>query len=174
MDNRIEQVNSWNANRAEAEFLKCCGAQAWARAMAERRPFKDAESMFEDADNVFELLSDEDWMTAFRAHPKIGEQKAGDEQSEAALRWSAQEQSQAVTAPVGVLQALAAANREYEERFGFIFIVCATGRTADQMLSIIRQRITNPPAAEFRIAAKEQKRITQLRLQKLLDSLASS
>ena len=130
--------------------------------------------MFAEADNLFGMMTDEDWMEAFGAHPKIGEQKAPTDQSETARQWSADEQSQTAYAPPEVMAALEKANSEYQRRFGFIFIVSATGRTADQMLSMINQRLTNPPAAEFRIAAKEQKSITQLRLQKLLSSLASS
>jgi len=168
----LEQLNSLDAERAAAEFLKCCGATEWARAMAERRPFADADAMFDTADDLFGLLSDDDWMEAFRAHPRIGEQKAASPQSEIARQWSAEEQSHTVSASASVMAALGEANQKYERQFGFIFIVCATGKSAEEMLSMINTRLTNPPAAEFRIAAKEQKRITQLRLQKLLDSLA--
>lgn len=156
---------------ATAEFLKCCGATAWAREMAAARPFTDAEALFGEAEALFDRFSEDDWLEAFLAHPKIGEQKAAGAQSETAQNWSAEEQSQTQSAATGVMEKLAEANREYEQRFGFIFIVCATGKTADQMLSMLRQRLENPPAAELRIAAKEQKSITQLRLQKLLESL---
>jgi OHCU decarboxylase len=157
---------------AESEFLKCCGAKKWARAMVDARPFANAQAMFDKAAAVFGSLSDEDWLEAFRAHPKIGEKKAATAQSDTAQKWSAHEQSQTANAAAGVMEALAAGNREYERQFGFIFIVCASGKSAEEMLSMLNERMANSAPAEFRIAAKEQQKITQLRLQKLLESLA--
>lgn len=172
MDQSISRLNEMSANAAIAEFLKCCGAERWARGMAGARPFKDSAAMWDEANALFGLLGDEDWLEAFRAHPKIGEKKAATSQSGTAQKWSAQEQSQTQLAAANVMDALAEANREYKRRFAFIFIVCATGKTAEEMLGMLKQRLDNLPAAELRIAAEEQKKITQLRLQKLLESMA--
>ena len=169
MDQSLERLNELPAKAAEAEFLGCCGARAWAEGMTQARPFATVDAMLERAHALFDQLSDDDWLEAFRAHPKIGERKAASAQTETAQRWSAQEQSRTGEAAAEVIDELAQANREYEQRFGFIFIVCATGKSAAEMLALLESRITNPPAAELRIAAKEQKKITQLRLHKLLE-----
>jgi OHCU decarboxylase len=169
MDQPLERLNGLSAEQAEAEFLKCCGSRAWAEAMAQARPFETTQTLLACADAVFDRLSDDDWLEAFRAHPKIGERKPAGAQSETAQRWSAQEQSRTGEAPASVMDQLADANREYDQRFGFIFIVCATGKTAEEMLMLLKSRISNPPATELRIAANEQKKITQLRLRKLLE-----
>ena len=137
--------------------------------MSDARPFKDADALLHKADSVWWSLSEEDWLEAFRAHPKIGEQRAATAQSEQARSWSAQEQSAIQDAATETKKALAARNREYEERFGFIFIVCATGKTSSEMLTILQERLPNDPAIELRVAAEEQRKITRLRLEKLLN-----
>jgi len=137
--------------------------------MSDARPFKDADALLHKADSVWWSLSEEDWLEAFRAHPKIGEQRAATAQSEQARSWSAQEQSAIQDAATETKKALAARNREYEERFGFIFIVCATGKTSSEMLTILQERLPNDPALELRVAAEEQRKITRLRLEKLLN-----
>ena len=156
------------ADQAEEQFLKCCGSRTWANAMANARPFATAQVMFEKAQALFGLLSDEDWLEAFRAHPKIGEQTAATAQSDIAQKWSTQEQSQTANAEAGVMSALADGNREYEQRLGFIFIVCASGKSAKEMLAMLNQRLQNDRETELRVAAEEQRKITHLRLQKLL------
>jgi len=115
-------------------------------------------------------LSSADWLEAFRAHPKIGEHKAATQQSAQAQDWSAQEQSGIARAADEIKNALAAGNSEYENRFGFIYIVCATGRTPDEMLSILNDRLSNDPDTELRMAAAEQAKIIRLRLEKLLNT----
>ena len=168
MSQSLTRLNELSALDAESEFLKCCGAKKWARAMVDARPFANAPAMFDKAEAVFGLLSDEDWLEAFHAHPKIGEKKAATAQSDTAQKWSAQEQSQTANAAAGVMEALAAGNREYERQFGFIYIVCASGRSADEMLTSLNQRLKNDRETELRIAAEEQRKITRLRLEKLL------
>lgn len=160
------------ADVAEAQFLKCCGARKWASAMVNARPFASAQLMFDEADALFGFLSEQDWLEAFRAHPKIGEKKAATAQSDTAQTWSAQEQSQTSNAALSVMDALAEGNREYEQRFGFIFIVCASGKSAEEMLAMLNQRLANSAEAELPIAAQEQRKITNLRLQKLLQTSA--
>lgn len=163
----LDQLNELSLSEAETEFLKCCGSSRWAQAMSAARPFASPDELFAKADATWWSLLEEDWLEAFRAHPKIGEKKAAG-QSEQAQKWSAQEQSEAQTADGDVIEALADGNRSYQNRFGFIFIVCATGKNADEMLAILNQRLNNPPEVELRNAAEEQRKITQLRLAKLL------
>jgi OHCU decarboxylase len=165
----LEQLNALPPEQATAEFLKCCGCRNWAHALSEARPFIDADALFHKADSVWWSLGEEDWLEAFRAHPKIGEQKAAAVQSEQARNWSVQEQSGVSGAAAETKAALAHGNREYEERFGFIFIVCATGKTPAEMLAILNERLRNDPGTELRAAAEEQRKITRLRLEKLIN-----
>jgi OHCU decarboxylase len=164
----LDQLNRFSPAQAEAEFLKCCGSRNWARSLTDARPFTDLDALFQKADSVWWSLSDEDWLEAFRAHPKIGEQKAAAAQSEQARSWSTQEQSGVQNPVTETKAALAAGNREYEERFGFIFIVCATGKNSEEMLAILNARLQNDHETELRVAAEEQFKITRLRLEKLL------
>lgn len=166
----LDQLNSLSSVQAEAEFLKCCGSTHWAREMTEGRPFASLEELLNEADNVWRSLSAEDWLEAFRAHPKIGEQKAAAAQSEQAQSWSSQEQSGIERAAAETRAELAAGNQEYEERFGFIFIVCATGKSSKEMLANLQDRLKNDPETELLLAGEEQRKITRLRLQKMLAS----
>lgn len=166
--NELGWLNALPAEQAEAEFLKCCGSQHWATRMVSERPFADLQSVLGKADLIWSSLTAEDWLEAFRSHPKIGEKKAEQAQSSVAKAWSEQEQSGTQDSAGETMAALAEGNRKYAERFGFIFIVCATGKSADEMLAILRGRIDNAPADELRIAAEEQRKITQLRLGKLI------
>lgn len=165
----LGRLNELPREEALAALLACCGARRWAEAVADERPFHDEARLFESADRVWWSLRREDWLEAFRSHPKIGERKVERATGEAARNWSEQEQSAAARgATRETLGALAEANRVYENRFGHIFIVCATGKTSDEMLELLRRRLPNEPDAELRIAAEEQRRITRLRLRKLL------
>ncbi len=165
---RIQWLNSLSTVDAQGEFLKCCGSRNWARLMTEARPFASLDDLLAKAGVVWRSLGEDDWLEAFRAHPKIGEQKAAAAQSEQARSWSAQEQSGIECAAAETRAALAEGNQEYEKRFGFIFIVCATGRTSEEMLAILNRRLQNEPGTELPVAAEEQRKITRLRLEKLL------
>jgi len=169
MNQSIERLNDLSALDATAEFLKCCGATKWAQKMAAARPFVTEQELFARADDISSSLEDEDWLEAFRAHPKIGEKKAATVQSQQEQKWSAQEQSGVSAASESTIAQLAARNREYQDRFGFIFIVCASGKSPDEMLAILNSRIDNNPRTELRIASEEQRKITRLRLEKLLN-----
>ena len=136
--------------------------------MTAARPFADVGELLTKADSIWWSLNAEDWHEAFRAHPKIGEKKAAAAQSEEARKWSAQEQSGIRNAAAGTMAALAAGNQDYEQRFGFIFIVCATGKSPEEMLAILKGRLQNDAETEMGIAAAEQRKITSLRLEKLL------
>ncbi|MCA1634784.1 MAG: 2-oxo-4-hydroxy-4-carboxy-5-ureidoimidazoline decarboxylase [Acidobacteria bacterium] len=170
MDDALEHLNSLPGGEASAELLKCCGSTRWASAMMEERPFRDTDALEEAADRIWWSLGREDWLEAFRSHPKIGERKAARETGEEARRWAEDEQQGTSGAGRDVLAALAEANRAYEERFGHIFIVCAKGKSAAEMLTLLRARIGNDPETELRVAVEEQRRITQLRLKKSLES----
>jgi OHCU decarboxylase len=173
LSKRLDHLNSLSPAQAEAELLKCCGSRNWARLITEARPFAGPDELLAKADRVWQSLSEIDWLEAFRAHPKIGEQKAAAGQSEQARSWSAQEQSGIEGAATDTRAALAAGNQEYEKRFGFIFIVCASGKSSAEMLAILKGRLQNEPGTELRVAAGEQRKITRLRLEKLLESLAN-
>jgi OHCU decarboxylase len=166
----LEDLNSLTSVAAEEEFLKCCGSTVWAKQMSDARPFSNSDELSSRADEVWAKLDENDWLQAFRAHPKIGEKKAEAAQSAEAQRWSAQEQSETERAAVETKSALADGNREYEQRFGFIFIICATGKSAEEILAALNGRLHNDPQTELRAAAEEQRKITQLRLKKLLEN----
>lgn len=165
----LQRLNRLPAEAARQELLTCCGSRAWAKLLAIRRPFPDEEALLAAADEVWWSLSPDDWLEAFRAHPRIGERQAEAGQTEREQAWSAREQAGVAAAAEETRAALARGNREYEERFGHIYIVCAAGRSAAELLDTLRSRLTNEPAAELRVAAEEQRKITRLRLSKLLD-----
>ena len=166
--NRLEWLNALPEADARAELLRCCGSTAWARSMAEKRPFASESALTVAADEVWWNLSSDDWLEAFAAHPRIGNKKDVAKQHGEAQRWAAGEQRGADAANAATLQGLAAANAEYEQKFGHIYIVCATGKTADEMLALCRARLANAPHDELRVAAEEQRKITRIRLAKLL------
>ncbi len=153
---------------AEAELRACCGSRRWAEEMARRRPFRTEEALLAAAEEVFSALGRQDWLEAFRAHPRIGSARDVAAQSARTRAWSEAEQAGARAAAADTLAALAEANRAYEERFGHIFIVCATGKTADEMLAACRARLAHDAETELRAAAEEQRKITRIRLQKML------
>ena len=165
----IGKLNRLSADEARAALLACCGSTRWASAVEALRPFWDVGQLLNLAGRIWRELEREDWLEAFRAHPKIGESRPRRETGSEARHWAEGEQSRARDASNETLDALAEANREYEERFGFIFIVCATGKSAEEMLALLRARITNDPETELRVAAGEQWRITELRLRKFLN-----
>jgi allantoicase len=136
--------------------------------MAAARPFAGTERLRATADKCFGELAREDWLEAFRAHPRIGEKQAAAQSAEspAAAGWSEQEQAPARAARAEAFAALAEANRAYEAKFGHIFIVCAAGKSAEEMASLCCERMGNDPEKELRVAAEEQRRITHLRLEK--------
>ena len=153
----------------EAALLleSCCGSRGWVQAMLAHRPFGTLVRVLNEAEEIWWSLGPDDWREAFDHHPRIGEQTAAAPQGAAAKAWSADEQRGAATAGEDTRQALAEGNREYERRFGHIYLVCATGKSAEEMLALLHQRLSNDPATELRVAAAEQAKITRLRLEKL-------
>ncbi|HZE72158.1 MAG TPA: 2-oxo-4-hydroxy-4-carboxy-5-ureidoimidazoline decarboxylase [Pyrinomonadaceae bacterium] len=172
MVHKLNHLNSQPPTEAQAEFLKCCGSQRWASRMTEARPFASLDELKQTAERIWWSLLAEDWLEAFRSHPQIGGTKhsAGNERKESlSQEWSEQEQSGVSSASSETIKSLAELNRQYEEKFGFIFIVCATGKSSDELLLNLRKRLGNPGEKELHIAAAEQARITTLRLEKLLN-----
>lgn len=153
----------------EAALRSCCGSSAWVGGMlGARDSFGALESLKDRAAKIWNSLRPEDWDEAFQTHPRIGDRKAAPSQSVTAARWSANEQAKVASAPESVLAELRATNEAYEAKFGRTYIVCAAGRTAEQMLSIAKERMSNDPTTELRRAADEQQKITDLRLEKLV------
>ena len=168
MSEVLEKLNQAALDVAESHFLDCCGSEAWARKMADARPFETVAALLEKAKQIWQSLEAKDWLEAFAAHPKIGA-RAEPRQPAQFAQWSHAEQSGASAAAESVLSDLDEANRLYEEKFGYIFIVCATGKSAEEMLTLCRQRLRNDAEEEIRIAADEQQKITEIRLKKLLE-----
>ena len=153
---------------AAREVLPCCGSNAWAEEMASLRPFADEDALCAASDVVWAGLSESAWKEAFDSHPRIGERHAVGEATAESLRWSGKEQ-QAAMSPDAVARAeLAAWNLRYETRFGRIFIVCAAGRTASEILALLQARMSRSDEAELQEAAEQQRQITQLRLRRWL------
>ncbi len=166
----IERLNQLSKESARKALADCCGAKRWVTQMAEQMPYSSPAQLLEIAGKVWAGLSHEDWVEAFRHHPRIGEKQAEAKQSSKARQWSGREQSTARKASPETLAALAAANQEYLTKFGHIFLICATGKTSEEILKDLRQRLSNDPATELHVAATEQIKITRLRLEKLLTS----
>lgn len=164
-----EKLRRWNsvcAQVAVTELLPCNGSYAWASGMINRRPFKTVDELLAAADTVWVGLPQSGWQEAFDSHPRIGERHAKSA-TEAGLRWSASEQ-RGVSGDQTTQAALIEANGRYEERFGRVFLVCATGKSALEILAILETRLRNEPAVELLETAEQQRRITQLRLRKWL------
>lgn len=162
----LDEFHRLEPEEAAAALSACCGSRRWASALAMRRPFGSLAELQEAAEEVWWGLEAEDWLQAFAAHPRIGERPAGTERPS---RWSAQEQA-GVARDDALRKALARGNREYEERFGYRYVVCATGKTGEEMLAILHRRLANDSQTELREAAAQQAAITRLRLGKLLES----
>jgi allantoicase len=154
----VDRVNS--APDLQRLLFQCCGSTRWSDELAKSRPFRTWDALVEESDAIWSRLSPDDWQEAFRAHPRIGERKGS--------RWSSQEQSGTRSASPETMQRLADGNHAYEQKFGHIYLVCATGRSADDMLADLDQRMRHDAATELRVAAEEQRKITRLRLEKLV------
>ena len=157
-------LNSLPVAAARSALGRCCGARHWVDAMLAARPFASDVELLATAERLWWGLGRADWLEAFAAHPRIGAQVG------AGMDWARREQAGEAGAAEATLAALAQGNATYEERFGHVFLISATGKTADEMLGALRGRLTNDPATELRLAAEEQAKITRLRLDKLAAS----
>ena len=165
---KIDELNETGFETAKKEFLKCCTSEEWAKRMANSIPFEDMECLQEVAEDIWEKrLKEKDKLEAFAGHPKIGDVNSLKEKYANTAAMAGHEQSGVDSASDKTINELARLNKEYEEKFGYIFIVCATGKSADEMLNILKNRIANSAEKEIQIAAEEQKKITQIRLNKI-------
>jgi 2-oxo-4-hydroxy-4-carboxy-5-ureidoimidazoline decarboxylase len=168
-----EILARWNKLRPEEaaeEILPCCGSKAWARRMAARRPIGDESALLAACDATWKSLPESDWLEAFRSHPRIGESPSPAPAPARSAAWSGEEQRRVGTSSEGVKVALADGNRAYEQRFHRIFIICATGKSAPEILEALQRRLQNDDAAELHEAAEQQRQIAHLRLKKWLNS----
>jgi OHCU decarboxylase len=165
----LQWLNALPNDQALTELKSCCGSNRWATGVASGRPFATFAQLLDTAQQVWWQLEPADWLEAFRSHPKIGQKKAETSASARSQQWSRNEQSGMQQAPAETATALALLNEAYETRFGYIFIVCATGKSSEEMLAILRERIENEPDDELKIAAAEQAKITEIRLKKLFE-----
>lgn len=164
----LDWLNQLSPADARSALLRCCGSARWAEALAVARPFDSVEGLMEAAEGQWAKASRADILEAFSHHPRIGDRESLSARFPATHAWSKAEQSGAAGGAERELDDLAEGNREYEARFGHIFIVCASGKTAGEMLALLRARLGNEAENELKIAAGEQMKITRLRLEKLL------
>ena len=158
----LNHLNQLSRPELASELYRCCGSHNWALQVARMIPFEDEDALFRVAERVWLGLPAQDWLEAFEHHPRIG--------GTANTAWTKEEQAGAAGASSTVLEKLSLGNRDYESRFGHVFLVCATGKSADEMLALLEARIGNTPDVELKIAAGEQAKITRIRLEKLLRS----
>lgn len=167
MNKVLARWNRLSRKVAVEQILACCGSSAWAERMTARRPIREEASLIGASDEIWSGLGPADWEEAFAQHPRIGERNASPGTWAQSAAWSVEEQ-QNVAAGDAVRLSLSEANREYERRFRRVFIVCASGRSASEILEILKRRLRNDDTTEWREAAEEQRKITNLRLQKWL------
>jgi 2-oxo-4-hydroxy-4-carboxy-5-ureidoimidazoline decarboxylase len=163
-------LSAWNSapeTAAIEAMLACCGARRWAAGMVALRPVASLVELSEAADRVWDGMKEADWTEAIACHPRIGDRKQAHASAQSA-DWSREEQAQTSAAGEDVLARLTRLNALYEERFGFTYIVCATGKSAEEMLAILERRLLSSREAELREAAEQQRQITQIRLGKWL------
>ena len=168
MSEVLAQWNSLPLEEAAEAILSCCGSKAWARAVASRRPIYEEAALLAACDEVWNNLAESDWLEAFQSHPRIGETLGAASTSPQSTLWSGTEQQEVASAEQGVKTALAYGNRAYEQRFKRTFIVCATGKSAMEILDILRRRLRNDDHSELLEAAEEQRQIAHIRLKKWL------
>jgi OHCU decarboxylase len=172
-ENTTKGLARWNGlqpDKAAEEILPCCGSKAWAHGMSVRRPLLNEAVLLAACDEVWRGLPESDWLEAFRSHPRIGDSHPPAAAPAQSAAWSGAEQQSVGGAAEDVKAALAAGNREYEKKFNRIFIVCATGKSAPQILEILRRRLQNDEKTELHEAAEQQRQIAHLRLKKWLSS----
>ena len=164
----LQKLNTLPQPQLKEELLKCCGSSSWVKMMMAYFPADNMESMLEEAEEIWYECSEDDWKEAFAHHPKIGNVESLTKKFASTAEWASGEQSGVNAGSKETIEALAEGNRLYEEKFAYIFIVCATGKSAAEMLELLQGRLQNKPGVEIKIAAAEQNKITKLRLEKLL------
>ena len=164
----LHELNTLSKEQLKQELFKCCGSNAWVDKMLPFFPADDMVELINDAEDQWYECSEADWLEAFTHHPKIGDVESLKKKFAATAQWASGEQGAVAEASQQTLETLAKGNDDYEKKFGFIFIVCATGKSAEEMLQLLQARLPNEKEEEIKIAMDEQNKITQLRLQKLL------
>lgn len=164
----LHELNILDKQKLREELFKCCGSSTWVEKMLKVFPMDDLVELLEDAEEKWFECTEEDWKEAFSQHPEIGDTEALKKKF-SNPGWAAGEQEGVNEASQQTLEALAEGNRLYKARFGYIFIVCATGKSAEEMLGLLHARLPNAPEEEIKIAADEQNKITKIRLEKLLE-----
>ncbi|HMP75114.1 MAG TPA: 2-oxo-4-hydroxy-4-carboxy-5-ureidoimidazoline decarboxylase [Kiritimatiellia bacterium] len=164
---KLTEFNALSTDEAVKDLMRCCGARRWAAQVAARRPYNAVESVMKMADDVWAKMDRADLLEAFSHHPKIGDVASLRTKFASTSQWASGEQSGVQAADDDILKRLADGNELYEKRFGYIFIVCATGKTAPEMLALLEERVRNRSEVELRVAAGEQAKITRIRLGKL-------
>ena len=165
----LKELNNLPENEVLKQFSICCGASKWTEQMINSCPFQSKNELLKMAEETWFSLSGQDWLEAFSHHPKIGNIRSLQSKFQKTAKLSESEQKSISHVSEDILKEIAEGNQLYEKKFGYIFIVCATGKTAEEMLALLNERLKNDPEAELLIAAKEQNKITRLRLEKLLD-----
>lgn len=165
---KLDWFNGLPLETAKAELARCCNAERWARQVAERRPFETPEALIEAANAVWHSVGLREWRSAVDHHPRIGA-RGSEERFESTRRWSAEEQAAARAADQRTRRRLEEGQLRYEEKFGHIFLVCATGKSASELVDTLEARLANDRETEITVAAEELRRIMNLRLEKLLD-----
>jgi len=166
-------LTRWNGlgmQEAATEILPCCGSRAWANRMASRRPLPNQRALLLASEDSYRTLTESDWDEAFRSHPRIGGPGLNRPAASQSASWSSEEQSRVATAGEAEQALLTDLNLAYERKFGRIFIICASGKSADEILEILQQRLENDERTEFLEAARQQRQITEIRLKKWLGS----
>ncbi|MFK8042298.1 2-oxo-4-hydroxy-4-carboxy-5-ureidoimidazoline decarboxylase [Congregibacter sp.] len=161
----ITEFNSLTTDAASRALELCCVSQQWIAGVLEERPFKDLSSLQQAANSVWNTLERDDYLEAFEGHPKIGDVTSLKAKYAGSGNLAAHEQSGVSSASDTVIERLAEGNRQYEKAFGYIFIVCATGKSAEEMCELLEQRLSNDPEKELAVAAEEQRKILQIRLE---------
>jgi len=166
----LDELNSLPASEATDLFLSCCGSSAWAKEMVKGRPYSSVGKLLDSADRAWSAATPDQIREAFAHHPRIGEKGSAASQSDTAKAWAKAEQAKVNLASSNIHDQLSLVNSAYEARFGYIYIVSAMGKSAEDMLDLARKRLRNDPERELKIAAGEQGKITRLRLKRLLGS----
>lgn len=165
----LEDINRADAAGARQLFLQCCTSERWIDRMVAARPYASEQAVRDSADAHWRDLGEADYLQAFDGHPKIGDASSLQAKYANTKALAAGEQSGVNTASEALIQELAAGNRDYQDKFGFIFIVCATGKSAQEMSALLQARLPNDRDEELRTAAEEQRKIFHIRLNQLLD-----
>jgi 2-oxo-4-hydroxy-4-carboxy-5-ureidoimidazoline decarboxylase len=165
----LHELNMISQPELKEVLTNCCGSSVWVKMMMAYFPADDLVKLLEDAEEKWYECSKDDWKEAFAHHPKIGDLESLTKKFASTAEWASGEQSGVNKASEETIKALAEANKLYEEKFGYIFIVCATGKSAEKMFTDLQIRLQNNPEVEIETAAEEQNKITKIRLEKLLE-----